>query len=92
MGRRRRSQKKVATKKRATVSKSFKCPFCSMDGSVGCKIDTQKGVASLECRVCGAKYQTTEVNFLTEPIDIFCEWLDRCQEENEAQDDEYADE
>jgi transcription elongation factor Elf1 len=38
MGGRRRAQKKVASKKRAEVSKTFKCPFCSMDGAVTCKM------------------------------------------------------
>lgn len=38
MGRRRRSQKKIVSKKRATVSKVFKCPFCSTEDSVQCKM------------------------------------------------------
>ena len=29
----------------------------------------------LECSVCEAKFQT-QINTLTEPIDIFTEWLD----------------
>jgi len=61
MGRRRRSQKKITTKKRATVSKVFKCPFCSMEDAVSCKIDQARGLGTLTCRVCGAKYQTSSV-------------------------------
>jgi len=43
-----------------------------------------KGMATLNCRVCGADYQTVKVNYLTEPIDVFCEWYDACETENVA--------
>ncbi|GBG31198.1 Transcription elongation factor 1-like [Hondaea fermentalgiana] len=67
MGRRRRSQKKVTTKKRATVSKVFKCPFCSTDDAVTCKILWRR---------------LSNRQDLTEPIDVFCEWYDACENEN----------
>jgi len=50
--------------------------------------DQGKGIASLNCRVCAAKYQTSNVTYLTEPIDVFCEWVDRCAEENQDGEDE----
>jgi transcription elongation factor Elf1 len=34
---------------------------------------------SLACNICEAKYQT-QINSLTEPIDIFTEWLDEATE------------
>ena len=34
---------------------------------------------SLSCNICEAKYQT-QINSLTEPIDIFTEWLDEATE------------
>jgi transcription elongation factor Elf1 len=75
MGKRRRAAKKVVKKKRATVAKVFKCLFCNIDDSVHCAIDIRSMTGKLECSVCEAKFQT-QINTLTEPIDIFTEWLD----------------
>lgn len=75
MGKRRRAAKKVVKKVRQTVAKVFKCLFCNHDGAVTCQIDTRSMTGKLECSICGAKFQTS-INTLTEPIDIFTEWLD----------------
>lgn len=82
MGKRRRAAKKVVKKARPTVAKVFKCIFCNHDGSVNCKIDIRSMTGKLECTVCGAKYETS-TNALTEPIDIFTEWLDSTAERQE---------
>jgi transcription elongation factor Elf1 len=76
MGRRAKKQK-VVTKKRATLAKRFKCPFCANEQVVECKMDFKAGVGSLECRLCGASYQMP-IHHLHEPIDVFSEWLDDC--------------
>jgi len=65
----------VVKKVRQTVAKVFKCLFCNHDGAVTCQIDTRSMTGKLECSICGAKFQTS-INTLTEPIDIFTEWLD----------------
>ena len=39
------------------------------------------GVANIKCRVCLAKFQT-EIHHLTEPIDVYCEWIDECEKVN----------
>lgn len=75
MGRRKKAVKKVVKKKRAVVSKIFKCLFCNTEKSVICQLDTKSMTGSLECAVCHAKFQT-QIHKLTEPIDIFTEWLD----------------
>mmetsp|Transcript_17394 Transcript_17394/g.21416 ORF Transcript_17394/g.21416 Transcript_17394/m.21416 type:complete len:96 (+) Transcript_17394:291-578(+) len=77
MGRRKRAQKQIKTQKKATVSKVFKCPFCTHEDAVECKMNRSRGLGSLTCRICGAKYQTT-ITYLSEPIDVFCEWIDEC--------------
>ena len=73
------------------------------------KLDWNKATGRLECRVCGASYETT-INCekraaraacargagrgvfsddrgshadLSEPIDLFCEWVDACELEEE---------
>lgn len=65
----------MVKKVRQTVAKVFKCLFCNHDGAVTCQIDTRSMTGKLECSICGAKFQTS-INTLTEPIDIFTEWLD----------------
>ncbi len=75
MGRRKKAAKKVVKKKRPIVSKVFKCLFCNHDKSVACTLDTKSMTGQLTCSVCDAKYQT-RIHSLTEPIDVFTEWLD----------------
>jgi transcription elongation factor Elf1 len=75
MGRRKKAVKKVVKRVRPTVAKVFKCLFCNHDKSVACSLDMKSMTGTLECAICHAKYQTS-INKLTEPIDIFTEWLD----------------
>mmetsp|Transcript_6850 Transcript_6850/g.14957 ORF Transcript_6850/g.14957 Transcript_6850/m.14957 type:complete len:174 (+) Transcript_6850:81-602(+) len=75
---RRAKKAPVQTKKRATLAKRFKCPFCTVDDVVECKMDQKKGIGSLACRLCGASFQMP-VHHLHEPIDVFSEWLDECE-------------
>jgi transcription elongation factor Elf1 len=42
MGRRRRATKKIKTKKKKVVATVFKCPFCSHDEAVECKMYVEK--------------------------------------------------
>ena len=44
-----------------------------------------EGIGSLACRVCGAAYKM-HISYLSEPIDVFYEWLDDC--EKAAQEDD----
>ncbi len=75
MGRRKKAVKKVVKKARPVVAKIFKCLFCNTEKSVICQLDMKSMTGSLECTVCHAKYQTS-IHKLTEPIDVFTEWLD----------------
>lgn len=81
MGRRKKAAKKVVKKKRLTVSKSFKCLFCSTDKSVACILDSKAAIGKLQCGTCKAQYRT-KINSLSEPIDVFTEWLDATHEAN----------
>lgn len=65
----------IVKKVRPTVAKVFKCLFCNTEKSVCCKIDRGSMTGELVCSICDAKFQT-QINTLTEPIDIFTEWLD----------------
>mmetsp|Transcript_8908 Transcript_8908/g.13120 ORF Transcript_8908/g.13120 Transcript_8908/m.13120 type:complete len:159 (+) Transcript_8908:93-569(+) len=80
---RRRAKAMAAPKKRPTLAKRFKCPFCANDDVVECKMDTKGGIGSLACRLCGASYQMP-IHHLHEPIDVFSEWLDDCEAAEKA--------
>ena len=84
MGRRKKAAKKVAKKKRAEVARVFKCLFCNHEAVVSCQMDRKALVGELHCRICDAKFQTT-ITHLTDPIDVFSEWLDETQERETAQ-------
>ena len=56
----------------------FKCPFCSHDASCEVKLERAVDTGTISCRVCGESYQM-RINHLTEPVDVFCEWVDACE-------------
>lgn len=79
MGRRKKAAKKVVKKRRPTLSKTFKCFFCSSDKSVECKIDLRKSrTGTMQCSVCHAKFERP-AHELTQPIDLYHQWLDETQ-------------
>lgn len=75
---RRAKKAPVATKKRPTLAKRFKCPFCANDDVVECIMDRRNAIGKLSCRMCSASYQMG-IHNLHEPIDVFSEWLDDCE-------------
>ncbi|KAG5191459.1 transcription elongation factor Elf1 like-domain-containing protein [Tribonema minus] len=83
MGRRKSSTKKISNKKRPTLDTSFKCPFCCHDKVVQCTMNFKDNVGTLQCRRCDTKYSTV-INYLSEPIDIFTEWIDAAEAEHAA--------
>ncbi|CAM9542960.1 unnamed protein product [Phaeothamnion confervicola] len=87
MGRRKASTKKISTKKKRVLETIFKCPFCSHDKVVECKVNAKEKIGTLVCRRCEVKYSTV-ANYLTEPIDVYTEWIDACEAENAANGDE----
>ncbi|EIM90051.1 Elf1-domain-containing protein [Stereum hirsutum FP-91666 SS1] len=76
MGKRKKSSRKpTGPKKKTPLDTTFTCLFCHHDNSVTVKLDRKEGIAQLVCRVCDQRYQS-KVNHLTEPIDIYSEWID----------------
>ena len=76
---RRKAAKKVVKKKKPTVARTFKCLFCNHEDSVSCTLDHKSMTGELVCAVCDSKFQT-QINTLTDPIDVFSEWLDETSE------------
>ncbi|KAF8503537.1 Elf1-domain-containing protein [Russula emetica] len=76
MGKRKKSSRKPGPKrKRDPLDTTFTCLFCHHDNSVTVKLDRKEGLAQLVCKICGQSFQS-KVNHLTEPIDIYSEWID----------------
>ncbi len=42
-------------------------------------------VANLSCKACGVAFQA-RIHALSEPIDVYHEWVDACEEANAAAD------
>ncbi|KAF5391258.1 hypothetical protein D9757_001868 [Collybiopsis confluens] len=80
MGKRKKSSRKPAPARiKVPLDTSFTCLFCHHEKSVTVRIDRKEGMAQLVCRVCDQRYQS-KVNHLTEPIDIYSEWIDAADE------------
>lgn len=43
--------------------------------------DKSRNSARITCTVCLEDYQTT-INFLSEPIDVYNDWVDACEAAN----------
>ncbi|RLM56320.1 hypothetical protein C2845_PM10G03410 [Panicum miliaceum] len=71
---------KKAQKKLGTV---FRCPICKRAESVECRIDPKRKAAETSCWACEASYATA-ADALTEPIDVYYEWIDERRRANEG--------
>ena len=83
MGRRKTTQKKLK-KKRPEVATTFKCLFCNHEKAVECTLNHKDKIGTLKCRICSEEWQT-RIHYLSEPIDVFSEWLDATEAEAEAE-------
>ena len=84
MGKRKKSGKKVTVQKRVyKIPKFFECPLCGRKDGIKITIDHKCRKAQLQCRSCGAKEEGIEVTPLTEPIDIYDDYMDRARAANE---------
>lgn len=80
---RRKSKRKPPPKKKniEPLDVMFTCPFCNHEKSCDVKMETAKNVATIKCNVCSEDFQTV-INYLSEPIDVYNEWIDACEEAN----------
>ncbi|KAI3929011.1 hypothetical protein MKX01_029540 [Papaver californicum] len=78
---RRKSRTKPAPNKRLLekLDKVFSCPFCNH--GVECVMDMKLTIGSAICGIRQESY-STKINMLTEPIDIYSEWIDECERVN----------
>ncbi|KAL1876333.1 hypothetical protein VTK73DRAFT_9576 [Phialemonium thermophilum] len=88
MGKRKKSSRKPqGPKKREPLPTVFTCLFCNHENAVTVKLDKKAGVGTLDCRVCGQKFQCG-INYLSAAVDVYSEWVDAAdavaQENEEA--------
>ena len=80
-GRKRKSHKIKRTVTNIKVPTTFDCIFCNNIDSTEVKLEPSMSIGYIYCRVCTANYQTT-VHHLTEPIDVYWEWIDEAERVN----------
>jgi transcription elongation factor Elf1 len=84
MGKRKSASSKAAPRKKMEkLETTFCCPFCSHAAAVECVIDLEQEIATASCYVCQESYSTVP-DTLTEPIDVYSEWIDECERVNEG--------
>ncbi len=60
---------------------TFNCPFCNSSKSVVCTLDHEKELGTVRCNQCHSNFQT-QISHLTEPVDIYHDWIDECEKVN----------
>ncbi|KAI1710507.1 transcription elongation factor [Ditylenchus destructor] len=59
----------------------FNCPFCNAEKVCEVKIDKVRRVGTISCRKCLEDF-TTPTHHLSEPIDVYSDWIDACEQFN----------
>uniref|UniRef100_A0A0D9YLY5 Transcription elongation factor 1 homolog n=2 Tax=Oryza glumipatula TaxID=40148 RepID=A0A0D9YLY5_9ORYZ len=86
MGKRKSKAKPPPKKRMDKLDTVFCCPFCNHGSGVECRIDLKNLIGEASCRICLETFSTS-VNALTEPIDIYSEWIDECERVNNPEED-----
>ena len=42
--------------------------------------DRKNKTATLKCRICAQGFELSPINYLMQPIDVFCSWIDELEE------------
>ena len=79
----RRKSKRSAPPKRATqhLDTVFDCPFCNHEKACEVNMDKERNTGRIQCVKCFEDFQAS-INFLSEPIDVYNEWIDACEAAN----------
>uniref|UniRef100_A0A7S4IE92 Transcription elongation factor 1 homolog n=1 Tax=Prymnesium polylepis TaxID=72548 RepID=A0A7S4IE92_9EUKA len=84
VGKRKRA-KPPPKKGKPKVATVFDCPFCGKTDACGVMMDFDHKVGSIACDSCGARHES-RIHRLTEPIDVYAEWIDKCEAVNNGGD------
>ncbi|KAF7272731.1 hypothetical protein GWI33_014513 [Rhynchophorus ferrugineus] len=80
----RKKSKRKPPPKRRTIEPlytQFTCPFCNHDKSYDVVMDKGRNAAKIKCRICLEDFQTS-INRLSEPVDVYNDWIDACEQAN----------
>ncbi|KAI3389394.1 hypothetical protein SNEBB_001023 [Seison nebaliae] len=82
---RKKSKRKPAPKPRMTsnLPVKFSCPFCFEEDSCNTTLDKKSMVGFIECQTCRINYKVA-IHSLSEPIDVYNEWIDKCDTTNKV--------
>merc|ERR1711879_221245 len=82
---RRRSKRKPPPKRKMVedLETVFTCPFCNSEKSCNVILEIDHKVGRIECSLCGEDFKTS-INYLTEPLDVYSEWIDACEAANDG--------
>ncbi|KHJ45041.1 putative zinc binding domain DUF701 [Trichuris suis] len=82
MGRRKVKRKLTqAFKNIQPLDTLFDCPFCNHEKTCEVTMDREHSIAMIKCRICLEEFQTG-INYLSEPIDVYGDWIDACEQSN----------
>ncbi|KIY99418.1 Transcription elongation factor 1 [Monoraphidium neglectum] len=81
MGKRKSSAKPPPKAPAPKLDTSFNCPFCNSTKTVQCTMDWERQEGTVECVHCKESF-SSKINHLSEPIDIYSDWLDACESAN----------
>ncbi|KAI3426119.1 hypothetical protein D9Q98_008498 [Chlorella vulgaris] len=87
MGKRKSSAKAPPKKARPKLQTVFACPLCNADKSVSCEMSRDTNIGGVKCNQCKAEW-TMKIHQLSEPIDVYSEWIDACEAEDLLQQQE----
>jgi transcription elongation factor Elf1 len=75
----RKSSAKPQKKIKQTLDVTFTCLFCNHEKSVICTLDKKNLLGELHCKICGQSFQTA-IHSLSQPVDIYSDWIDACED------------
>ncbi|OCF36449.1 hypothetical protein I317_01939 [Kwoniella heveanensis CBS 569] len=75
----RKAAKPPPKKKAEPLGTVFKCLFCNHEKAVSVKLDKATMFGHLNCKICGQRF-TTPINNLAVAVDVYCDWVDACEE------------
>lgn len=81
MAKRKSKRQAVSKKPTEPLDTMFNCPFCNHEKSCEVKMDRAKNISTIACRICNEEFTTT-INYLSEPIDVYSDWIDACEQAN----------
>ena len=75
MGRRKSKRQAPTRRNMLVLDQIFDCPFCNHEKSCDVNMDKERNTGRVQCTKCFEDFQA-KINFLSEPVDVFNEWID----------------